>query len=142
MSDLSWRRIHLGVIPSIRLMDVGKEGEHIPINDPMLPLIIEQSVKKALIEKGGSRETISLLKEIKEQLQIIASEIKDLKPYKEEFVVFRDITREEAKKEIRDYFRSPQDHAVGFSDLVRDLQLDLRLVVELCSELEGEGFIG
>jgi hypothetical protein len=116
--------------------------EHIPINDPSLPLIIENSVKKALSEKDGSRETISLLKEIKEQLQVIATEIKTLKPFqREELIVFRDITRDDAKQEIKKYFKAHHGEPIGYSDLVRDLNLDLKVIVELCSELENEGII-
>lgn len=119
-----------------------KEGKHIPINDPTLSFIVEHSVKKALLERGQNRETISLLKEIREQLQVIASEIKELKPYKEEFVVFQEISRNDAKKEISNYFEKHQKETpVGYGDLVRDLHLDLKLVVELCSELESEGLI-
>ena len=142
MREHNWFFKQPGGMHSDQSVGVWKEGQHIPINDPTLPFIVEQSVKKALLERGQSRETVSLLKEIKEQLKVIASEIKELKPYKEEFVVFQDITRDEAKKEIRKYFEKHQeDNAVGYSDLVRYLHLDLKLVVELCSELESEGFI-
>ena len=141
MQKSSWGVAQLRGIGNSQSFSVWKEAAHFPINDPMLPIIVEQSVKKALLERGESREAISLLKEIKEQLQVIASEIKELKPLKEEFVIFRDISRDDAKKEITKYFTLHKDDAVGYSDLVRDLHLDLRLVVELCSELESEGRI-
>ncbi len=134
-------RMRQRIVPGLPLGN-WQEIEHIPINDPSLPLLIEQSVKKALSVKGESREAISLLKEIKEQLQVIASEIKYLKPYKEEIIVFRDVAREEAKQDIRQYFESHQKEAIGYSDLVKALKLDLKLIVELCSELENEGLIG
>ncbi len=117
--------------------------DHVPINDPSLRMMIDESVKRALSEKGDSREAISLLKEIKEQLQVIALEMKNLTPLqREELIVFRDITKDDAKREIKKYFKSHHGDSIGYSDLVRDLKLDLKLIVELCSELEHEGLIG
>ncbi|GEM_PF-5158683 len=55
----------------------------------------------------------------------------------EQVVVLRTISREEAKDEIKELFAD--GGALYYSDIARQLQLDLPLVVELCHELEEEG---
>ena len=50
-------------------------------------------------------------------------------------MVVRDITREEAKKEIQQLFASGR--TLYYSDIVKELQLDLETVVEICEELRG-----
>lgn len=59
---------------------------------------------------------------------------------REKVIVLRDITREEAKQEIRKLFSSGQ--TFYYSDIVQELKLDLETVVGICNELEEEGEIG
>jgi len=58
----------------------------------------------------------------------------------EEVMVVRDITKEEAKEEIRQLFSKGQ--TLYYSDIVKELGLDLELVVDVCNELESEGVVG
>lgn len=62
------------------------------------------------------------------------------RPSGEEVMVVRDITKEEAKEEIRELFSKGK--TLYYSDVVKELGLDLELVVEACNELEREGVIG
>ena len=55
---------------------------------------------------------------------------------REEVVVLRTLSREEARQEIVEMFQSGE--TLFYSDVARRLRLDLALVVELCNELEGE----
>jgi hypothetical protein len=63
-------------------------------------------------------------------------EIKKRMP-EEKVVVLRDINRNEAKREISSLFASGK--TLYYSDIAEELGLDLRIVVELCQELEAEG---
>ena len=54
-------------------------------------------------------------------------------------VEVRDISRQQAKEEIRDLFLSGQ--TLYYSDIAEGLQIELPLVVELCRELQDEGEI-
>jgi hypothetical protein len=55
--------------------------------------------------------------------------------------VLRAISRKQAKDEITQLFRDSAQ-TLFYSDVAQQLNLDLELVVELCSELEKEGVIG
>ncbi|NCO34876.1 MAG: hypothetical protein AUJ92_21855 [Armatimonadetes bacterium CG2_30_59_28] len=53
------------------------------------------------------------------------------------FMDLRDIPRDQAKREIRELV---QDNKVRYySDIMQELRLDLKLVWELCTEMEAEG---
>lgn len=54
----------------------------------------------------------------------------------EKVIVLRDITREEAKQEIKQLFASGR--TLYYSDIVKELGLDLETVVDICNELEEE----
>ncbi len=53
----------------------------------------------------------------------------------------RDITREQAKAEIKAYFESHHGETIYPSDIMENLHLDYDLIWELCDELEKEGKI-
>lgn len=59
---------------------------------------------------------------------------------KEKVIVIRDITREEAKQEIRTLFSSGR--TLYYSDIVQELKLDLETVVDICNELQENKEIG
>lgn len=58
----------------------------------------------------------------------------------EKTVVLREISREEAKREIERLFAST-DEVLYYSDIAERLGLELRVVVEICKELIKEGEI-
>ena len=55
-------------------------------------------------------------------------------------VVIRDITREDAKCEIRQLFQSGR--TLYYSDIADELALDLEMVVDICREFQGNKEIG
>jgi hypothetical protein len=56
---------------------------------------------------------------------------------KEEMLLIRDIPRKQAKQEIVKLLKSGKSYY--YSEIVEKLQLDLELVVDICSELMGNG---
>lgn len=118
----------------------------VPIN--ILNVLIEDRVDTALRTSTWRNkllirdEAIGLLTEIKEQLYEINKELKSLRTPTEEILIFREISKEEAKEEIKKYFFEHKGSEISYSNLVRETNLDLRLVVNICSELEAEGLIG
>jgi len=57
----------------------------------------------------------------------------------EQVVVLRTLSREDAKEEIVRLFESGD--VMDYEDLAQRLQLDLRVVVDICRELASEGVI-
>ncbi|MCK4404541.1 MAG: hypothetical protein KAW02_05565 [candidate division Zixibacteria bacterium] len=57
----------------------------------------------------------------------------------ENFIVLREISMRQAKKEIVKLFQ--KSGSLYYSDIAEQLRLDLELVVDLCAELEKEGKI-
>ena len=54
--------------------------------------------------------------------------------------MLRDITKEEAKKEIQQLFLNGR--TLYYSDIVKELELDLETVVDICNELQENKEIG
>jgi Mn-dependent DtxR family transcriptional regulator len=52
-------------------------------------------------------------------------------------IVLRKLSREEAKDEIKDLFKTGR--TLYYSDIARELRIDLELVVEICQELVEKG---
>ena len=55
----------------------------------------------------------------------------------ESVIILRDIPKEQAKEEIRQLFKTGR--TLYCSDLVKELGINLRTVVEICDELEANG---
>lgn len=58
---------------------------------------------------------------------------------KEKVVILREISKEEAKKEVRNLFSTGK--TLYYSDIAQELGLDLELAVEICNELQKQGEI-
>lgn len=81
---------------------------------------------------GFVREYISLERKLAQVEQRLA----ELEA-KEKVIVLKEITKEEAKKEIQRLFTSGR--TLYYSDIVKELKIDLETVVELCNELQKSG---
>ncbi len=57
-----------------------------------------------------------------------------------EVIQLRDIPRDQAKKEIKEFFEKTESPTY-YSDVANALHLDLKFVVEICDELKKEGII-
>jgi hypothetical protein len=82
--------------------------------------------ENALLQRG--------LAEIEQRLARIEAALPEVK-----VVVLREISRSEAKKEIKEFFA--QGDALDYEDIIDKLSLDLELVVDICNELIEEGEI-
>jgi hypothetical protein len=80
---------------------------------------------------------LALLEELKQTKQRLAE--LESRIFWEEVNVIRDITREEAKQEIQQLFKSSR--TLYYSDIARELKLDLELVVDICNELQESGLV-
>lgn len=86
-------------------------------------------------EKDGA-----IIQQLQQRVAVLEEEVQTLKvSLHGEIVVLRTISREQAKQEIQDLFRSGE--TLFYSDIARRLEIDLPLVVEICQELNGEGEI-
>jgi hypothetical protein len=78
---------------------------------------------------------------LREQIRAIEERLASIEASisKDRIVVLREITRDAAKAEIARLFS--EGRTLYYSDIARELQLDLELVVDLCNELINEGEI-
>ena len=59
---------------------------------------------------------------------------------KEKVVILKDMTKEEATREIKRVFATGR--TLYYSDIAEELGLSLKTVVEICRELQSDGEIG
>ena len=104
--------------PEIVNMPVG-----IPHIGPLIPIPV---MKYLLLQEE--------LKKVKQRLEL------ENRDSGEKVIMLRDITREEAKKEIRQLFLTGR--TLYYSDIAEELKLDLRLVVDICREFQESKKIG
>ena len=76
---------------------------------------------------------------MREELERVKQRLAEIEN-REEAIVLREMTREEAKQEIRQIFQSGR--TLYYSDIANELALDLRLVVDVCRELQENKEIG
>lgn len=78
---------------------------------------------------------------LKHELAIMRGKLADLEKRLplEKIIVIRDISRQQAKEEIRNLFKGGKTYY--YSDIVQKLKLDLETVVEICNELQASGEI-
>jgi hypothetical protein len=88
------------------------------------------------IEELQSRldQATQRITELEERVTILESQIPT-----QEVVVLREISREQAKREVLEAFQSGE--TLFYSDIAKRLRIDLELAVELCEELRKEGEI-
>jgi len=106
--------------------------------DKTVPCIMRSPLSISPLPTRFVLEYFALREELRQARQKLA-ELEN-RPSGEEVMVVRDITEEEAKEEIRQLFSKGQTQY--YSDIVKELGLDLELVVEVCNELESEGVLG
>ena len=81
-------------------------------------------------------EVNQLRERVKERVEVLETPLLG----DEQVVMLRTLTREEAKKEIRELFQTGE--TLFYSDIATRLGLDLKLVVDICDELVEEGEVG
>ncbi|MBI4311858.1 MAG: hypothetical protein HY681_08750 [Chloroflexi bacterium] len=76
---------------------------------------------------------------MRDELRRLKAEVHSLREQAEDVVVIRTISKEDAKREIKQLFDSGE--TLYYSDIVHRLCIDLPLVVDICEELIQEGAI-
>lgn len=84
--------------------------------------------------RGEIYTLMQRMQRVEERLEIIEATIP-----KEKVVVLREISKKEAKEEILRLFTMEQK--LYYSDIAKRLGLDLKLIVEICNELQQKGEI-
>jgi len=93
--------------------------------------ILEQENAQLKIENYSLRNKIKAIEEKIANIEIAIP--------KEETVVLRDVTKDQALKEIKNLFLSGR--TLYYSDIAEELGLSLRVVVDICNELKENGEI-
>jgi regulator of replication initiation timing len=91
----------------------------------------EQENVQLQIENYALRERI---RAVEERLARIEATIP-----KERVIILQEISRDEAKEQIRNLFSTGR--TLYYSDIAEELRLDLEMVVEICNELRESGEI-
>ena len=92
----------------------------------MRPIGVSPLPPRFVVENALLRDE---LERVKQQLSELEQKISG-----EKVIMVRNITREEAKQEIRKLFSSGR--TLYYSDIVQELKLDLETVVDICNELQ------
>jgi hypothetical protein len=95
----------------------------------------EKKSAELLVENRKLRKQIE---EIAVRLKTVEKRVLDLLE-EEKVIVLREITREEAKDEIKELFKAGR--VLYYSDIAEKLRIDLEMVVEICQELLSKGEI-
>ena len=85
------------------------------------------------IVQGHSPSVWAEVDNLTDRVSALEREVAALRGYQEEIIVLRTIDRELAKQEIQAIFKTGR--TLYFSDIARELRLDLELVADICQEL-------
>jgi hypothetical protein len=96
----------------------------------------EKRAEKARISgtKATEASPLKRVKFLEERLAVIEALLPN-----EKTIILREISKEDAEKEIRDLFSKGE--TLYYSDIAEHLRLDLELVVDICNELQRQGEI-
>jgi hypothetical protein len=76
---------------------------------------------------------------LQRKVRALEREVARLKPFEPEVLILRDISREQAKREIKELFATGK--TLYYSDIEIELGIGLETVVEICNELMEAGEI-
>ncbi len=94
-------------------------------------------IDSLIAEHSEIRHLVNLVDQLKERVHELEKKQEESEV---EVMELRDIPRDQAKREIRKYFRDGGYHDIG--EVADELRLDIRLVFEICNELIEERTIG
>jgi hypothetical protein len=96
-----------------------------------IAVILPPTLYKLPLYPPGALEYLML----KAELDFVKKKLAELEKG-EKVIVLKEITREDAKEEIRKLFASGR--TLYYSDIVEELDVDLELVVDICNELRKD----
>jgi len=111
-------------------------GQEYPLTTQLTPGA-QPSIEGRSSQIDLFERVVALEKELKEVKQLLHNFIDT-----EDFIELRDINFGEAKEEIARYFREHDGEDIGYEELIENLRLDPKYVVQACNELAEEGKIG
>ena len=132
-SDESERSSLLGDSAGFVLEDIAEKVHRV---NEFIELM--QAVKSIPSFSNLLLENVLLHQEV-EQIKQRLSELEERVP-EEKVIVLKETSMEEAKEEIRQLFSSGR--TLYYSDIAKELGLDLEAVVNICGELQESGEIG
>lgn len=102
---------------------------------------VGQAVMNITFSPLGTADLLYLVREnalLRQEIERIKQKLSDLEGRipEQKVIVLREVSREEAKQEIRQLFSSGQ--TLYYSDIAEELRLDLKLVVDICEELQKD----
>lgn len=105
------------------------------------PLAADELLFENLMLRSSLAEVNEELSQLRQEARELGQRVERLEGSDEpRVVVLREITREQAKHEIRELFGGGR--VLDYEAIVTELSLDLELVVNICDELIQEGAIG
>ena len=126
---------------------VGMPSEMIEFKERLFAGIVDSPVFTTSISSSDwlQQHNAQLLAEnyfLKMSILAIEKRLANIESYipEERVIVLREISREEAKEEIRNLFSTGR--TLYYSDIAQELQLDLEIVVDICNELQNSREIG
>lgn len=99
---------------------------------------MELNIKPATID---SWEDLELLKQKVARLEQRVAELESEKP-PAVYIELRDISYPQVKEEIAQYFLKNDGKEIGYEELIEELKIDPKMIVQACNELLEEGKIG
>jgi len=95
----------------------------------------EEAVEAAQeASKTANRVFSDIKAELLQRIESLEERVKNLEAIpKEEVIVLREISRDEAKTEIERLFA--EGNTLYYSDITKELRLDIEIVVDICEEL-------
>ena len=130
--DESERSSLLGESAGFALEDIAEKAQRVSEF-----IELTQAVKSTHSFSNLILENVLLRQEV-EQIKQRLSELEERTPG-EKVIVLKEISMEEAKEEIRQLFSSGR--TLYYSDIAKELRLDLEVVVDICNELQESGEI-
>ena len=105
------------------------------IRELKLREVVKSEIESALRPIQRKLDKLDLIEnQLNEISKLVSQEVE------QEAIIFRDISREQAKAEIEELFRNTTD-SLYYSDIMEQLGIDLELVVSVCNKLLDEGKI-
>ncbi len=92
-----------------------------------------------VIYDAGVYERLSRIEENIREVKAMLQEIYHMGNPDDEILELRDISRDQAKKEIAAYFEDHHGETFNEADLQEALKISIWMIIDVCTELEAEG---
>jgi hypothetical protein len=99
---------------------------------------MESNIKPATIDLWED------LEQLKQKVARLEQRIVELESEKSPatYIELRDISYPKVKEEIAQYFLKNDGKEIGYEELIEELKIDPKMIVQACNELLEEGKIG